>query len=436
MDGSQAEGALTALPADLVALLVGLAFFLGLAFEGFYASSGASRPGGIRTFPLLAISGAVLYALGPAHLLPLTAGLVVLGAWMHSYYRAEVERQGAEGGPSDGIMVPLCNLVAYLLGPVVLTQRTWLAVGVAVLAVVLLRAREKLHALARKVPSEEVLILAQFLTLAGIVLPLLPRRPVVAFTSLTPFQVWAAVVVVCSISYASYLLRRFVSPARSVFFAALLGGMYSSTATTVVLAREMPSSASNLAELQSGVVLATAVMYVRIAVVVAVFNLPLGLALAPWLAGLAALGGVLAALLRRSRARARQDGDDGGAVTHPRNPLEIGAALVFAVLFIAVSIVTGWIVRHFGTIGAYGLAAVVGVTDIDPFVLSIAHGGVAGLDLSASAAAILIASSSNDLLKAGYVFAFAGRRAAWRPLLGLGVLAAAGVLAALVIGQA
>ncbi|MBK8975237.1 MAG: DUF4010 domain-containing protein [Planctomycetes bacterium] len=423
-----------ALPAvlqpDRVALLVGLSFFLGLAFEGFYTASRSSRPGGIRTFPLLAVTGAVLYALEATHLVPFTVGLVVLGAWMHAHYRTEVGRQGPESEPPDGIMVPLCNVIAFTLGPVALTQPTWFAIGVTVLTVLLLRAREKLHTLAHKIPSGEILTLVQFLTLTGIVLPLLPREPVVTVTSLTPFQVWLAVVVVCAISYASYLMRRFVSPAKSVFFAAVLGGMYSSTATTVVLSRSMRSEPASLDEMQSGVVLATAIMYVRVGLVVAIFNPPLALALAPWLAGLSLLGcGMAAGILgRRSR---RHDGQPD-AVVHPQNPLELGTALVFALLFIVVSVVTTWIVRRFGMVGAYGVAAVVGVTDIDPFVLSVAHGGIAGLDLRASGVAILIATSSNNLLKAGYVFAFAGRRAAWRPLIGLGVLAAAGLAAALV----
>ena len=436
MAASLADAA-AALPPERVALLVGLAFVLGLAFEGFYAASRASRPGGIRTFPLLAIAGAVLFALDAAHALPFTVGLIVLGVWLYPYYRTEVERQvggdaasaGAE--PPDGIMVPLCNLIAYSLGPVTLTQPPWLAVGLTVLTVLLLRAREQLHALARRVPSGEVLTLVQFLTLTGIVLPLLPREPVTAITPLTPFQVWLAVVVVASISYASYLARRYLSPAHSVFFAALLGGMYSSTATTVVLARGMRTAAAGLRRMQSGIVLATAVMYVRVGLVVAIFNRELALELAPWLAGLALAGGAIAALLLEWRARAQPEGE---GVVQPHNPLELGAALVFALLFVVISIVTVWVTQQLGAVGVYGLAALVGVADVDPFVLSIAHGGIATLDLHASAAAILVATSSNDLLKAGYALAFAGRRAAWPPLLGLAALAGGGFVAAALVG--
>ena len=93
------------------------------------------------------------------------------------------------------------------------------------------------------------------------------------------------------------------------------------------------------------------------------------------------------------------------------NPLELGPAVVFAALFVAVSFVSNWAKAQFGTSGIYALAAIVGVTDIDPFVLNLAQGGTAGMSNGALAAAILIAASSNNILKAVYAAFFAGGRA-------------------------
>jgi hypothetical protein len=95
-------------------ILLGLSFFFGLAFEGFNAKSQSSRPGGIRTFPLISLSGALLYALEPHHATAFCVGLVVLGIWLYPYYQAEILHDGRptdEGVPADDIMVPLCNLV-------------------------------------------------------------------------------------------------------------------------------------------------------------------------------------------------------------------------------------------------------------------------------------------------------------------------------------
>src|ERR1700679_3858350 len=132
-------------------LLLGLGFFLGLAFEEFHARVHEKRPGGIRSFPLLALAGALLYRLDPNRLGPLSAGLLALSAWLTCYYWQHLRDTDAEGLPNVGLMVPICNVLAYLLGPAALAEPPWVAVGATVAAVLLLTARETLHELARRV---------------------------------------------------------------------------------------------------------------------------------------------------------------------------------------------------------------------------------------------------------------------------------------------
>ena len=117
------------------------------------------------------------------------------------------------------------------------------------------------------------------------------------------------------------------------------------------------------------------------------------------------------------------------------NPLELGAAAIFAALFVAVSVVSAVAKSQFGISGIYGLAAIVGVTDIDPFVLNLAQGGVAGVPSVELAAAILIAASSNNILKAIYAAAFAGGRATAASAAALVLLAAAGVAIAIAMAM-
>jgi uncharacterized membrane protein (DUF4010 family) len=412
------------LTVDKLGLVLGLSFFFGLAFEGFYWNSALSRPGGIRTFPLLALSGALLYALEPKLALPFCVGLVVLGVWLYPYYQAEVTRGTQSRETADGLMVPICNLVAYVLGPLALLGPPWLAIAMTVAAVVLLQARDRLHALAKRIPSQEVITLAQFLVLIGVILPLLPRAAVTTLTPITPFQVWLAVVVVSSLSYGSYLLQKLVSKRQSLFFTSVLGGLYSSTVTTVVLARKLAQDPANRHEFQSGIVLATALMYLRLGAVVAIFNLPLALRLAAPLFVLALAGAALAVLCLRLGKQA--DNGRVGEVPKPPNPLELRSALVFAVLFVVISIVTAWVEGRFGAAGVYALAAVVGVTDIDPFVLGVAQGGLAHLGQGNAAAAVLIAASSNNVLKAVYAASFAGWRRSLASAAALALLAALG----------
>ena len=422
-----------------VALLLGLSFFLGLAFEEFFAHTDERRPGGIRTFPLLALAGGALYLFDPVRFIPFTAGLLVLGAWLVVYYSAHVnDHIGVHKNPASadvedsdsnvGLVVPLLNVLAYMLGAAALALPPWVAVTITVAAVLLLTGRAQLHALARRVEIREIVTAGEFLILTGIVLPLLPDHPVTTLTPITPRQVWLALIVVCTFSYVSYLAQRYWAAAAHGLWMAALGGMYSSTVTTVVLARQARADAARKRQAQAGITLATAIMYLRILAVVAIFNVELGRVLVLPLCALSLAGFAICALQYRS-GKAPQDAPAQSemqpAVTG--NPLELGAAAVFAALFVAVSIVSALAKSQFGISGIYGLAAIVGVTDIDPFVLNLAQGGVSGVPGVELAAAILIAASSNNILKALYAASFAGGKATAGSAAALVLLAVAGV---------
>jgi uncharacterized membrane protein (DUF4010 family) len=414
-----------------VALLLGLSFFLGLAFEDYFAHTDERRPGGIRTFPLLALGGGMLYLFDPVHFIPFSAGLVVLGAWLAVYYRTHVLEHDTTGEPNVGLVVPILNVHAYVLGAITLALPPWVAVTTTVASVFLLTGREQLHLLAQRLAIREIVTAGQFLILTGIALPLLPNHPVTTLTAITPRQVWLALVVVCSFSYGSYLAQHYWAAAARGLWMAALGGLYSSTATTVVLARQAKADPALQRQARAGITLATAIMYLRILAVVAIFNVALARVLALPLAALALAGFVICALQYRLGHASQQEPAAGTIQLAPKaNPLELGAAAVFAALFVAVSVVSAVAKAQFGLSGIYGLAAVVGVTDIDPFVLNLAQGGVAGVPNVALAAAILIAASSNNVLKALYAASFAGGKATAASAAVLVLLAAAGIAAA------
>jgi uncharacterized membrane protein (DUF4010 family) len=270
-----------------------------------------------------------------------------------------------------------------------------------------------------------------FLILVGIVLPLVPHQRVSSLTPLTPYGIWLAVVTVCTLSYLSYLLQRYAPIKDAALLPAVLGGAYSSTATTVVLAKRLRETKQAPAEISAGIVAATAIMYVRIGLVVAVFDAHVALTLAPALAALCAIGAALAAYeWRRPRARTGKTNVKSNLAIVSKNPLQIQTALVFAALIVVISVISAWVKGAFGESGILALSAVVGLTDIDPFVLNIAQGGVAGMSTASLSAAVLIAASSNNVAKAAYAVGFGGA-AARRPavmllaLSGLGVIAAA-----------
>jgi uncharacterized membrane protein (DUF4010 family) len=306
---------------------------------------------------------------------------------------------------------------------VALTQPPWIVVAAAVTAVLLLEGRERLHRLVLEVAPDEVFTLGKFLILVGIVLPLVPNHAIVGWTPLSPFQVWLALVAISTLSYVSYLLQRYLPMKGGALLPAILGGIYSSTATTVTLARRQKEAGAVRTDIAVGIVVATAMMYLRIDVLVAIFNLRLASTLLPALLGLFALAAMIAFWQWRGRERAAP-----AAMTNvtAANPLQLGTALTFALLFVIMALSSAWVSASFGQRGVYVLAAITGTTDINPFVLSLAQGGAGGMTLRALSTAILIAVASNNVLNACYALLFGGVRACLRPalvLISLGLVA-------------
>jgi uncharacterized membrane protein (DUF4010 family) len=155
---------------ESLGLLLGLSFFLGLAFEDFFGQAGAKRPGGVRTFPLLAMAGGMLYLFDPVHLIPYTGGLLVLGSWLAVFYREHIRERDEQGEPNVGLVVLVVNVHAYLLGAIALALPNWIAVGTTVAAVLLLTGRERLHELAHRIEMKEIITAGQFLILTGLIL--------------------------------------------------------------------------------------------------------------------------------------------------------------------------------------------------------------------------------------------------------------------------
>jgi uncharacterized membrane protein (DUF4010 family) len=396
-------------PLESFALLLGLSFFLGLAFEDFFNRGTIKRPGGIRTFPMLALGGGILYLFDPTHFVPFSVGLLVLGSWLFVYYQRHVCEPDEEGESNVGLVVPVLNVHAYVLGAITLALPHWIAVATTVVAVLLLTGRTQLHNLARRVELDEIVTAGEFLILTGIILPLLPNEPVTALTKITPRQVWLALVVVCTFSYVSYLAQRYWAAAARGLWMAALGGLYSSTAATVVLARQAKAEPELQRRARAGITLATSIMYLRIAAIVAIFNVTLARILAGPLVSLALVGLAICALQYWwGKSPGEPKTQPAMVPSSSRNPLEIIPAAVFAALFIATSLASSFATSEFGTSGIYALAAIVGVSDIDPFVLNLVQGGTTGVTNTVAAAAILIAASSNNMLKAFYAVSFGG----------------------------
>ncbi len=390
-------------------LLVGIFGFLtGLEIREYLNQRGRNlddsplvKIGTSRTYTFIALLGVILIELD-ASLYLYMVGMVSLIVLLGTYYSHKLQNG------RSGLLQPLIALIVYTYGPGAIMMPPWFVVLQFVAVVFTLSARPFAHSIIEHINPGEILTLAKFLVLAGVILPLLPDEPISPHIPATPFKIWVAIVVISSISYLGYLLKSYIVTRSGYLLTGLIGGLYSSTATTVVLARRSSQLGQPDISLNAGIVSATGVMYLRLILLIAFLNHALlDIALWPLLAfgiGCIALAAIMALAGRRHTA---DDRSDDQAKT---NPLELGIATLFALLFVAMLIVTQQVIQHFGNSGLEVLSFLVGFADIDPFVLSILNGKYADIADHQLVGAIIIAAGSNDLLKG--IFAVALGR--WR----------------------
>lgn len=374
-------------------------FVIGLELHSYRR---ANKPnlgfGTTRTFTLIGAMGFVLYVLDPSGLL-YTAGLLVLAGFLWAYYW----RRSGEAQLS--LLSPLLAVLTYLIGPLATGFPTWFLVLFVVVVLLMLGEKPGIRRLSDALRTEEMVTVAKFLIMAGIVLPLLPDRQIAPMIGVTYYQVWLAVIAVSAISYLGYLGQTYLFKNRGLLMTGVLGGLYSSTAATLVIARQGRGDVDQR-QVSPALVLATAMMYIRLLVLVGVLGHGQALVtlLGPFLVFVAASG--LAAYLYY-RLQPHHAANPRPIVI--KHPLEFGVALVFAVLFLVFAAATQFVLARFGAGGLHVLSFVSGLTDIDPFILSLLAGKF-HITAAQVTGAIIIAAGSNNLLKAGYAMALGRSR--------------------------
>lgn len=410
------------LPPEIIgfALALGLALLIGFEREELRTERGGAFFGGVRTFPLIALSGFLLQTAYPASPLPVAVGLVVLGGLLAVSHWASIEEERM------GITTEMAAVVTYAFGVAAAQGLYWLTVASGVLTVLLLQEKQRLERLAIDVPRKEIATLVRFLLLVGVILPVIPNHTFTRF-QINPFTIWLVVVAVSGLSYLSYLLQLWLGGKGSALLVGLLGGAYSSTATTVVLARKSKAGSLGPRAAAGGTVAATGIMYIRLWILLLLFAPELAASLSGpfWITAAACLaaGALLTRSARQLSETTRDEAGDGTV-----NPLEITSAFTFAALFLALLVITRLVAERFGGAGLLVLAVVTGAADVDPFILGLTQYAGHGLAPGAAALAVLVAAASNNVMKAVYARLFGERSA--------GLMGAAGLVLAAVLSIA
>ncbi len=350
-----------------------------------------------RTYTFIGILGFILYVISPNNLMIYSAGgFGVMALLIIFYYkRIEIRKQ-------FGITSIIIVFITYTIAPLIYLKPIWLSILLVTTVLVLTEIKTQLMVLSSKFKDDEFITLAKFLVMAGIVLPLLPHKEISNLIPVSAFKIWLAVVVISGISYLSYLLQKFLFPKKGIMITGFLGGLYSSTATTIVLARRSKTLKNNDNQISAAIFLATEMMLFRIYILAVIFLPKLAFNLAIPFSILAITTLLISFIIYKL------DSTNKNSITEEnqqKNPLEFKTALLFAMLFIIFTIATKYILQTYGIKGLNILSIIVGVTDIDPFLLSLFTGKYA-IDLNVITNATLIAVSSNNLLKAIYAITF------------------------------
>jgi uncharacterized membrane protein (DUF4010 family) len=245
-----------------IVLVLFLSFLIGLEREERKAAGTFYSFGGVRTFPLIGLIGYGTALISGPQMLTLAIGFLVVAAFLLVSYWHKISTC-----ETAGVTTEMSGLATFLVGALVCYGHLWIATALGVASLLLLDLKAALEKLAARIAPNEILTFAKFLFLSGVILPILPNQEFSQF-HINPFKTWLVVVAISTISYLSYVLQKVTKGQGGIVLAALLGGAYSSTVTTVVMARRAARE-KRPHLFAGGILIASGVMYVRLVILLA-----------------------------------------------------------------------------------------------------------------------------------------------------------------------
>jgi uncharacterized membrane protein (DUF4010 family) len=385
--------------------------------------------GGVRTFALIALLGAI----GAFVERELNQGWLMLAAFVAVSALVVVSYTSTAARGEVGITTEISALLAFVVGALCGWDRVDVASVTTVVCLLLLTLKDYLHRLARRVELEDVEATLQFAVISVIILPLLPNEVFgpPPLNVINPYKIWLMVVLIAGLNFLGYVLVKVLGSEHGLLVTGILGGLVSSTAVTLSFSQRSRQEPAMSAAFVLAIVVAWTIMFLRVVVIVGLVNPALAAVLAQPL-GLMAATGVLVSLVLWKRTRSQET----GVVTAGANPFELGEAIKFGLLFGVVTVVAKAAQVYLGETGLYLAGAVAGLTDVDAISLSMANLATAdGESLKVAARTIVVAVLSNTLVKTG-MGVFLGTPALRRALLIATVLLLiAAAVGAVIVGR-
>jgi len=409
----------------LTAFGVGLLIGIERGWKGRVKEEG-DRVAGIRTFALTGILGGIIGRLS-----------VSMGDWLvaaaflsFAAVVAIAHFVGARESEDIGFTTSVALLITFSLG-------VWAAFGshiyvfsVAVLVVALLGYKPEIHNWIKNIETKEIYAGIKLLIISVILLPLLPDQGYGPFEALNPYWLWWMVVLITGLSFVGYVAISHFGDQIGVLLTALTGGLASSTAVTLSLAHMANRTrVSNI--FMAGVLIASAIMFIRVLIEVAVVNAKLLNML--WLPLLVMFVCTLLGIAWLWKSSGGKDEEEKPPLKL-ENPFQISTALQFGILLGFVLLLAEAMKEWFGDEGIYVLSVVSGLMDVDAITLSLSKMAMEELTENVAVTGIILASITNTLVK-GMMFAFITNiKIAAKLLLIMTGIGASGILTILIMG--
>ena len=404
----------------LVALLVGV--LIGLDRERAEVRKARQIFAGVRTFPLVALCGAVpallVGELGP--LLAAVSLVAVAAIAVVSYMRASAN--GDMGATTE-----VAAIATFLLGALAGAGQLVVAGACGVAVAVLLVAKPKLEAFSRALSPEELTAALELAVITVIVLPLLPNRGFGPWEVWNPREIWMVVVLVTALSFVGFVAMRLLGERRGMAVTGAVGGLVSSTAVTMAMAERSRSADELSRAAAASAVVASSIMPLRMAVLAGAVNAGILPRLLPVVFVMALAGLVAAWVLSRRRDEPSEPS------SQIKNPFSLVAALSFAAIYAVVLILVRGAGVYFGAGGTYAAAGLSAVADVDAVTIAFSRLGPGDTIWKMPAAAVTVAAVTNTLVKMVIAVAMGSPRFRRYVAISLGATAVLGAAAGLVV---
>lgn len=394
-----------------LALALGVGLLLGFEREQSVIER-ASRQfflGGARTYPLVSLLGAVSMLLSQAlGVWIVLLAFLCMSAFLVVGYADDVRRDVGRGITSEAAF-----LLAFVLGALSLSNdviepmgRKAVVVGsIAVTATGLLSLKSEFRTFVRRLSRRDVFAALKFLFVAVILLPELPNEEMGPLQILNPRNIGLIVTLIVGLSFVGYVAVRTLGPSRGIGVTGLFGGLVSSTALTLSMARNVRQEESLALACAGAVQLASAATFIRVLIEVWIINPDLLGRITLPLVTMGAASLIIAAVqTRRSRRLTATESQ-----VELDNPVELRSAFKMAAIFTIVLVATRFATEYFGPGATLLTGFIAGATNVDAITISMARLADTDVRSNLAVTTILVGAASNALLKVALAFAFGGR---------------------------